>query len=123
MKLREENQKLKDLLRELIDSAHRDDAVQHLNIVSQVEKQLQEIPESTDYEDALKRAQSLYTLTGDDWIVETHSIVTEPVCPSIDLYPEQHETSPLAVRGYLCNNIFDGITEAIEIALKRARKG
>lgn len=62
-------------------------------------------------DDKMEALGELYDLTGANWVLSVNHILTEPVCPTVMLYPEGWEMTRYRVDN---DTIEKGIQEAVD---------
>lgn len=70
---------------------------------------------SKEAEEAMHRLGELYSKTGKDWVITMHHILTEPVCPTVNIHPEDYPINKYAVHA---NTVDEAIIASCELAYK-----
>jgi len=65
--------------------------------------------------DELKRLNQLYELTGQDWTMDVHFLLTEPVGPTAIIYPEGSDLTRYHTIG---DTIEEAVKRAIDLVYK-----
>ena len=68
----------------------------------------------------LKKLDKLYEITGQDWVLEIHHILTEPTCPTVCIRPEDSNMARYRID---CDSIEEGVQRAVDLVYREVILG